>query len=93
MQDKEAGVYPIIGFPSPARELGYPLITSQGRPELLESKPEISKNQRNSPRIVNWAEAWRKTSAPDTETINRLNELARQRPFCCYYKTKKFDPL
>jgi len=26
-------------------------------------------------------------------TILKLNELAKERPFCCYLKTRKYDPL
>jgi hypothetical protein len=34
----------------------------------------------------------KKATAAET-TILKLNELAKKRPFCCYLKTRKHDPL
>jgi hypothetical protein len=34
----------------------------------------------------------KKAAAAET-TIIKLNELAKKRPFCCYLKNRKHDPL
>ena len=30
---------------------------------------------------------------PSEETLNRLNGIGREYPFCVYYKEKRYDPL
>jgi hypothetical protein len=34
-----------------------------------------------------------KSAGPAENTLLKLNELAKKRPFCCYLKTRKHDPL
>ena len=35
----------------------------------------------------------RKVTPPDEESLNRLNAMAKEFPFCIYYKEKSNDPL
>jgi len=32
-------------------------------------------------------------AVPAENTILKLNDLAKKRPFCCYLKSRKYDPL
>jgi hypothetical protein len=34
-----------------------------------------------------------KPSAPGEEMVDKLNEIAKKRPFCSYIKSRKYDPL
>jgi len=46
---------------------------------------------------IDWPPPYKKISwevaAPDEETVRRLNELAKKRPFGAYCKNKKYDTL
>jgi hypothetical protein len=35
----------------------------------------------------------RKNASATETTIQKLNELAKKRPFCCHQKARKHDPL
>jgi len=39
------------------------------------------------------ASSVQKNEAPTETIVIKLNELAKKRPFCCYLKNRKYDPL
>lgn len=47
----------------------------------------------SSKRKIRKIPAVQRTIPPSEETLNRLNGIGQQYPFCVYYKHKRNDPL
>jgi hypothetical protein len=67
-----------------------PRILSKVMPRVVNAPlPKPISNLQTLPSDLNS----KKVNPPDEETLDRLNAIVKQYPFCIYYRQKKNDPL